>query len=686
MDADRISSGRAETCAPPPEDGTVNDTSSGDRDLPDVEAIRAICSERSLTIDDLGGEGGRVDLVSSLADTDVLTPVTSMLVDWFATEGRNGQPELCGALVDAITSTTSPAVFGDTIAQICSSPEVLAQHGDDLAKRLVEQAALAITAQPRAGLRAAQALEAVTRLEVATPTGARWRLLVLLSEVEPTAPLPYQRACIRSIVAMVEATRDADTLVGALRRLAALDPSQKAAADCDPMIESDVAVALARMSILRALRADEDETVGHLDQALRHLAAVLDTDERVDAIITAAIATIMRSLLAGEPIPNGTIDSLADAVREHRHHAAGVGHWITDRVAATNVAWAKLAVDLRTVDAEFARDSWYEAAKVLDGIIDLYRTSRSQALFERESDGKTVRSMIAPIVEGGFADKASLLRHLDDHIDALQSKVDDNTATEQQAADLTVAVKLQTEARTTSGPLLKPGAGGTQYLSGTGGSPADPADRDRVLANVYTQQLISRASTGSIVGDELLEAIRKGFAASPDWDEHLVRESADVVAHHLVCFLLSRDRLGESQVPYLFLGDVDEKTLAADLYDYLLLSGAVGNVRVEVPLVAGGRVDIEFACPGFNLYVELKVDSTKKPLADKMSYLRQTVAYQSQGKRVGFLVVLKLYSKKVVPPVVMDRVEMVNVSDGTPEGRHVAAFTIVGNKTKPSDY
>jgi hypothetical protein len=93
-------------------------------------------------------------------------------------------------------------------------------------------------------------------------------------------------------------------------------------------------------------------------------------------------------------------------------------------------------------------------------------------------------------------------------------------------------------------------------------------------------------------------------------------------------------------------------------------------VNVYVRHIAGGRVDMEFSFPGFNLHVELKVDSSKTPVGDKKSYLGQSAAYQVADKRIGFLLVLKLLpGKKQLAAWLGDALEVVTVPDGSTDPR-----------------
>jgi hypothetical protein len=190
-------------------------------------------------------------------------------------------------------------------------------------------------------------------------------------------------------------------------------------------------------------------------------------------------------------------------------------------------------------------------------------------------------------------------------------------------------------------------------------------------------------TTGSLVADQALETIRAGLAASPDYDGD-VADAANLVSSLLVSFIYSREGMPSSARPYLFDPDASEDQLAEDLQDYLVGCGQLGSVRTEVRRIGGGRVDVAFGFPGFNLYVELKVDSTAKPLKDKIAYLRQTASYQTTDKRIGFLLVLKILKAKTVPAWIGDNVDVVEVADDSAGTRHIATLALSGGRTTPS--
>ncbi len=648
------------------------------------DAIRAAAATGSLTVADLGGPEEQASLLQGLVDSDLLTPVLDVIAGSLQ-EGDTVEPLVAAAARDAVVASSSPAPTADALGVVLTSPALVAAIGADLADALLAKAAPpAGSAVTREALVAADSLEAATRLVLGRWT-TPWRLFTLLESLQPDQSPVYVRSGCRCIVSCIEQWPEASGLRQQLLQLVGADPAADSsrASRVEETLESDVAVALARVSILQALRATEpDEVIGHLDEVRTLLAAAASLDDRVDVVIAGAIAALLRALVAGDPIQGSEVDRLHEAVREHQLFTGGSRHWVTDRTVATNVEWSRLAGDLRRAAEDLTELSWYEPASVISRTVDLYRSTRTESVFRRAEDGQAVRDLIAPAIEAGFADQASRLSLLAVHVETLKDREADGTASDQERQDLPVAVELLKEARKTPEVLLpKPDAGLSAGPSGTNDQPAEP--RERIIRNLTTQQLLDRASTGSVSGDVILRRVCDSFSASAAYADE-VREAVDQVAHILTTFLFSRDSLGPSEVPYLFDEGSLEKDLAADLEQFIKQSGQFGDVRTEVRHVAGGRVDVEFAYPGFNLYVELKVDSTAVPLGGKVSYLKQSATYETQGPPLGFLMVLRILDPKTVPPLLVNCVEVVQVHDTDDHVRHIATFDVSGNRTAPS--
>lgn len=612
-------------------------------------------------------------------------PALSRLVCLRAQAG-DAPDTLIAATCAAVLATDAPALFGDAIAPLLACGPVLAAYGQALATALLEQAGPpAREATPRQVHRAADALEGATRLRLGQ-FASRFDLFTLLDAITGPQPAPWSTAAARTLVACVEAWPDGDDIVGSLERLAgtvAPRGDHDGPGTAEPTQESDFASALARVELLRALRAlDRDAAVGHLDRASMLLESVRAEDDRTDLNVLAAIATLLRDLIVNAAITDpAVINELEAAVNEHRWLDPGVSHWVGDRVAAAHVAWAKLGRQLELAQARLGEPSWYDAAAVMDDIVDLYRATRSMCAFRREADEQAVAEVIAPMLETGFAARASLLHHLSAHVSYLQNRAGNGVATEQELADLPVALELAEAAAEAS----RRGDANPKPSAGEGGDKSSDSPAERVAIAVRRRASATRFSTGSLIANTVLEQVRASLGGCGDYITRVdVEVATDLVTGLLVSFIFDRERATASTRAYLFDQDAVEEDLARDLHDFLVGSGQLGDVRTEVRHVGGGRVDIEFAFAGFNVYAELKADSTATPLGDKVAYLRQTASYQGTDVRVGFLLVLKILKPKAVAAHLSDNVEVIEVPDSGGRARHVVALTLSGGRTAPS--
>lgn len=635
---------------------------------------------RALTRDDLPDNDILMTGLPSLASHPRLPAVAYALCE--AADKDGVDPAVLNRLCDAVLATESPALFGDAIAPLLASAAALTAIGARLATELLPQASLpAPGATARQVLRAADALASATQLRLGGFT-ARFDLFAMLNGITGPAVRPWSTAASRAVLACAEAWVDGAELEPALRRLTGTSvPASSHVGPAAPEAEqeSDFASVLARMELLAALREqDRPRAIEHLDRAERHLAPARVEDDRADIQVLHAIVILLRQLMLDATVAEEEVlEALHSAVTEHGWLDPNVNHWAGNRVAASHTAWAKLAQQLQQAQRRLGEPSWYQAAVVMDDIVDLYRTTRSLRAFRREVDDLAVRDVIAPMIESGFAAQASLLRHLHDHVAYLKVRVDEGVATDQELADLPVAQDLAeaiAEQTRAGDANPKPSADdGTQ------------SSADRLTSEISRRTALARFSTGSIVADTVLETIRSGLADSHDYTAREdVASAADLVTMLLVSFTYDRERATSATRPYLFDQNAVEEDLAGDLQDYLVGCGQLGGVRTEVRRVGGGRVDVEFAFSGFNLYVELKADSTAVPLGDKGNYLRQTAAYQSTDVRVGFLLVLKILKPKNVATHLTDNAEVVEVRDVDGQERHVVALTLSGGRTAPS--
>ena len=660
--------------------------------------------------------------MAAVANTPDLLEVAASLAA-HAEVGEPGYLDAATALADAILETTSPALFGDAVQLFCSSPELLEAAGARFATAVIAQAtAPGPDAAPTDVLRAADALEAATRLRLGE-WAPRWDLFALLSAYDGFAvgEGPYARAALRAVVACVEAWPEARELVVIARRIAGLEaPAGGPEPDgrertgeqqsLDLVSPSDASLALGRLAILEALRAtDRSVTVGRLEEAVLTLGTALQHDDRPDARVNAAIAQTLRDLVVDQRVDERTLTVLADNVRELRHLHFSRGHWAGEAAASTWSAWARLAPQVAQVQQHFSEPSWLHAVAVIDDLVELYRGTGLSAAYRRSEDGHAVADLLAPVIEEGFAGEVGLMRHLDARVSELQTAREVGTATEGELDDLAVATDIRDAAvhRLAVGDSVR----SPKDLAGNS-APADPTDtthgrdtestnestgagtylagrgtaEDRIVAVAERRRRDARFASTSLVVSETLAAVWRGLEASATYREvDEVAEAVDLVTALLVRFLWHSNAIGQAEAPYLFDPDASEDDLAAALLVFVRGSGFLHGVDTEVRHVGGGRVDVRFAFPGFNLFVELKQDATVAPVPDKRSYLHQTATYQVSDPPVGFLLVLKRTPGKTPPPRLTDCVDVVDVTDSGGALRHVVAMTLPGARTKPSD-
>ena len=591
------------------------------------------------------------------------------------------------ALTDAIVATRSPALFADAAQQFLASSDLLEAAGERLGVEVLAQAT-----PPGAGATGPEVLRAADALEVATQLrlggwAPRWDLFALLAAYDGTGPATYARAAMRVIQACFEQWQEAGDLLPVAHRIAKLGDD-----DAESVSSSDSGVMLARVALLQALRAaDHEAALRHIDDALVALAAALAHDDRPDAHVTANIARLLQGLILTQTVDTAIACSLADGVRELRHLRYARGHWTGDVSATTWAAWALLADRLTGAQQRFAEPSWLHAVPVIDDLVDLYRTCGSYTGLRRNDDGRAVQVLVAPVIEKGFADEVGLFNVMRQRVAEMETAAEDGTATAEELADLPVAVDIRDAAarRLAAGkPVRDPKAVAGAELPADSDRPDDTgeAGAEARLWTAARRRHRTRLASASLLVNQALERIWRGLEASTDYrDLDGLADAVDLITALLMAFLYDRSSIGPSEAPYLFDASASEEDLARDLRTFVRGSGYLHGVDTEVRHVAGGRVDMRFSFPGFNLYVELKQDSTEDPVPDKTSYVNQAATYQAAEPRVGFLLVLKKTPKKTPSVSVNNWAQVVETTDADGAPRHVLAMTLAGARTIPSD-
>lgn len=665
------------------------------------------------------------DRVAGLAGTPGLIDLTRLLVDEPLPAAQADAAH--AAVIDAVGQSASPTIFVECLTTLLESPLVL----ESSAARLYDMCLQAARPPaPSAGLqewlRAANALEGATRIALGEWV-PHFAVLAQLVALPPLSPPRFARAALQCLAAAFERWRE-QALVGAMEQLAGLTSSVPAAVDpatakqWSHEVAADAAYELGCVSLLQALGGQTvTETETHLQDAERRLDVAAAS--RVDA---AAMADISRLLAAHLPTDTGrtllrSTDMTALAVRldgyvrEHAFWSTGLPHWRSPRLDA-EVAWVGLAHDVVRSSAGLTEPSWYRAEEMLAHVLSAYTASRCSHVLRRE-DQVGVAAILGPVIEDGFAVRAGLMKHLDDHARALEASIvaaggagigdagrAENGSLEVELAAARALLESAREKVVDEDRVPKSHGSADDSVS-TDGHPELPLlqtmlNHDRAALSaipIEVAQTLERriaeghegAGFGVAPGDVLVindtfARLQRALSASSEYHGD-VKHAVDEILLLLLRFWRSRDGLGAAEMPYLFKAHALEEELAADLKTWFDGTPHAGRIATEVRHVGGGRVDVACLFPLFKLYIELKKDSRKMHLVERSDFLAQAAGYQSADVSIGFLAVLDLRARTGPTPSMdycFDVVSREDVELGGP--RYVVAMLVPGNRTDPS--
>jgi hypothetical protein len=440
-----------------------------------------------------------------------------------------------------------------------------------------------------------------------------------------------------------------------------------------------------------------------------------DSYGREDAGVLLAVVDVIGDLLHASGVPPTVddlatpqlapeaIDNLIDRVRRFNVTSSGLNHWYGDPKRAALLAWTRLAEDLATLQAQFARDAFYKAEVVVDDLLQIYMGSRSVMVARREADTHVLLDLVQPIVETGFAAKAGLLSNLDDHAQHLRQQI------ELASSERRVALGAQLEAAQAVLVAARAhalgGAGQGKGDGGTASTPLPPPLDQLVpagsaaaaelgslsestlndLGRAVDSRTIGRRSL-NVIEQEVFTTIRAALASSPDY-RGASTEAVDEVVRLLIRFVSTRTNAQSDHYGYLFDPTSNEDAIHEDLFNFLASSELGSITEFEVQHVGGGRIDLRIKFTGFAIHIEMKVDSTKVPMADKTAYLSQAAAYQVSDIRIGFLVALrhKAFAESGPPPHLSTLISHTAFDiNGDSVPRHIVLVQVPGSRTKPS--
>lgn len=650
---------------------------------------------------DIGGWDALASAAATLVDDPLLNVVTSIMC-------RDLDPATpacitaANTLVDVVAATVDPLTFGSSVETMCNAPVFLGVAGSRLA-----DACLSLAGPPAGhdsgdtsgkAVRAAEALEALARLAL-DGHGSRFRVLGLLADIKGPQSDRYARAVLRTVAAAYDHWESVDDVV----------PVIEVVADEGDVV-GDVEWTAANIEVMRALRSNTaDAALGHFSTARKRLSNI-DTG-RDDAVILDRVLGHLEQLVAAaagnpEVMPVAMLAFNADALAALRDDvarfaltSAGLSHWAGNRKRVVVGSWVRLAEDLTWLSGQLDRDVFYEVATVVDRIASIYDAAHSYDVTTHRDGIGIVTEVIRPVVEGGFVQRATLMRHLRDHADALeqQAATAGDADTTRRLGGVRVLLSAARERLLSSSEppgkvdqqaavpyLLADIIDGDPELLQKLGSTLDNDELTRIATALATYQHISRTEP-----DLTVEAVIIGIIDKLQASSHFRRAVADAttrIVRVLTLYVASMTNAQKSAAPWLFEAPVPEATLHEHLLMWLWSHHFRQRANSEVQSVGGGRADIQFSFEGFTLVAELKVDTTHVPLRDKPKYIRQTAAYGNTDVKIGFLVVLRTPASGATN---LDDLAS-NVTHTTIDGnggagdRHVVMFDIPGNRTSPS--
>lgn len=684
-----------------------------------------------------GGWPALEALAATLTDDPLLTPMMSLLARDATVVADNEEDfhvaaSAAAAMAHAVLGSTDLLQFTQGLETVCATPVLVKLVGRDVADTCLALAGPPIPAEGAVGpeehvvARHAVALETATRLAL-QGSASTYKVIGIFDDVREPQPLRYARAVTRSVTCAfdywspeAEVADVIDILTGVTK------PTTGSAVDGDGLarheqyrldIASDALWAKANIEVAQALRsATAADMEAKLLGALAVLDQVADLDDRADVdLLRVALRLLVRLLpslgaAAGGPVPTGDwdlvvfeVESLAERTAELTFDMQGIGHWSGDRKMAVLQGWARLVRDLGWLRDQLDRDSLYDAAVVLDDLVEIYVTSRAYDVGGGAPGSERVMEVVRPAIASGVAAKAGLVRNLSDHVAHLQLRIAEagetgESATVWEGKVATAQIVLAATRASLQVAPEPPGKSDEQAAD----VPAllvelFPTDVLQAVEGVEGSSLLElaadladlKAQTGldsDLIVTQVRKAMLEAVSTCDDFRDG-VSVAVTQVLDQLIRFVSRRMNTQKSYKAYLYDENSKEKPLQDDLCDWLSQGHLAGMTSMEVQEVAGGRVDIQLQFPGFRIYLELKADSTRVPVEEKAAYIRQAATYQATSVAIGFLIVLrtKAAKDKALPQHLRDYVTHTTLPiDGSAIDRHVIMLEVPGGRTAPS--
>lgn len=427
----------------------------------------------------LGGWPVIVAIAPRLVDSPLLTPVVALVSRDISIHGDPDDEVVRDAvvgLVGAVTASTDPLQFAQGLGEFLGNQTLLEVGATELASRCL---ALAQPPQPVEGeirpaaaqvSRHADALETYARLSIAGQA-SQYKLFGLIEDIVEPQPRRYAQAVLRSIGAAHnrwQLDNRVIDVIGVLNGVKA--PAYQAKPDEAVIarnreygedVASDASWVSANVEMVRGFRAPTvDEASKCFGSALEALSFARTQDERDDVEVLNRALRLLQAFISDQMSEAGArspaewdldlaeVEALVEQVQSFAVLNYGLGHWSGDRKQLVLSGWARLARDLAWLRDKIDRDSLYDAAVVLDDLLQIYTASHTYEIIDRSSGVDIIREVVRPAVANGFAAKAGLMRNLLDHIEFLRKRIEDRDGDASTYEErLEAALALQEAAR-----------------------------------------------------------------------------------------------------------------------------------------------------------------------------------------------------------------------------------------------
>ncbi|MFD5200484.1 hypothetical protein ACFWM7_10100 [Streptomyces sp. NPDC058375] len=599
--------------------------------------------ENGPTLDDLGGPGAVAAEAARLAGGPLLGILATATAHSLTTHpGRTFTP-ITQALQHGLAHPHSAWTLAECLDTLCNHAALLqSMEPKHLSRLLAGHAESALRAQASPHI-ARPALAGLLHLVITGRCNPR-QLLLILTDLDATEPSDALEM-LPVLLGVAHSHFGDPDLLTSLTRI-------ENHASLPAPLRADACFELALAQIKKAAGAvDGPQAQACLDQAALRLHHVIEQSEaRPDARAWLAATQAVLAFTPTSPHQLDTaLDHLQHATAHHQAWTARLGDlpWLAARGIA-QAAWLRLTTRLHRAAAHLAEPSWYEAARTLADVLDIYSASRAV-----HTSGPTsgLHALIHPTVVDAFTRNTGLLHHLRQAIEHDFTHHPDAIALRQAAEE---------SINSFGAPSPNPSPPSLEQDNPLPGYPQlhdmlTSANPDPLLFDSLERSLIQRRQASarheSHLFDKHLETLLSRLKQHPAFTHPTDGYLSGLVEHFLKFLYLRFDATpnlyGDSTA---YLGPPPpghptrfwtEKALQDDYHRDLVAAFPHGTIHREQPDRGGGRSDLEYEPqPGMRFPIEIKRRTTPFTHNDvQTAYLAQTATYTATSVPFALLLV-----------------------------------------------